>query len=144
MITSFLAAVVAERAMEPHVMLPVPMFTVPVEPVAGLGIVNAPVIAIEFDPFIVTTLFALIAAKVSDAHCAATSTVQFAPEAIVAATALVGTPALQFPALLQLPVPLNVLCAAAVPLSATMSSGMRKDDERLFRRDDMCLSRVTS
>ena len=121
--TSLRPAVVAERAIDAQVIVPAFIFMVPVKPVAGLGIVNAPVIAIEFVPLIVTTLFALIAAKVSDAHWAAMSTVQFAPEAIVAATAPVGTPALQFPAVLQLPVPLNVVCAIAiVPMHTTIVS----------------------
>ena len=68
MITSFLGVVVAESAMEAQLMLPAFMFTVPVRPAAGLGIVIAPVMVIEFAPLIVTTLLALIAAKVSEAH----------------------------------------------------------------------------
>jgi pseudouridine-5'-phosphate glycosidase len=75
-----------------------------------------PVTVREFVPLIVIRLVAFTAANVREAQLAATSTVQFAPLAIVTAVPLVGTPLLQRAVLLQTPVPLKVDCPSAVML----------------------------
>ncbi|MEI7905746.1 MAG: hypothetical protein WCI84_00165 [Bacteroidota bacterium] len=75
---------------------------------------TSPVTVNEFVPLRVIVIFAAAAANVNDAQLAATSMVQLAPLAIVAAVADVGTPALQFAGVLQFPVPVKVDCPKAL------------------------------
>jgi hypothetical protein len=88
---SFLVEVEADMVSEPQVSVPAFTFTVHVYPEAGLGIDKSPLIAREFVLLIVSTLLAFTAAKVSDAHTSAPSTVTVIPELIVTASEDVGT-----------------------------------------------------
>jgi len=115
-IISLRVVVVALMVSVPQESVPAPTAIVQVRPNAGLGMLTRPVTVREFDPLIVIRLVAFTAANVREAQLAATSTVQFAPLAIVTSVALVGIPALQRAELLQLPVPLNVDCPSAVML----------------------------
>jgi len=87
------AVVVADIMSVPQLNVPAFTFVVQVCPVEGRGIVNALVMARELLPLMVTALEVVTAAKVSERHCAAMSTVTVIPELMVTASEEVGTDA---------------------------------------------------